>query len=136
MESAPFSGGEAAAAGILGVVGVIIYIAILLVMIISMWKIFVKAGIEGWKAIIPVYNFICLLAIIGKPAWWIILLFIPFVNIVILIIMSIELAKSFGKGGGFAVGLILLPIIFYPILAFSSAEYVRNAIGEDNPTIA
>ena len=64
-----------------------------------------------------------MLQIVGKPIWWVVFLFIPFVNLIIMIILSIELAKCFGKGGGFAAGLILLPIIFYPILAFGSAEY-------------
>ncbi len=130
MDPTGYSGGEAAAAGIIGVIAFIIYVAIFVLMIVSAWKIFVKAGVEGWKAIIPIYNVVCMLEIIGKPAWWVILLFIPFANIVISVIMAIELAKVFGKGGGFAVGLIILPFIFYPVLAFSDAQYVGPAGGE------
>lgn len=91
--------------------------------IVVMWKIFAKAGEPGWASLIPIYNTCVWLKIAGKPMWWIILLIIPIVNLVIAILAVVGLANKFGKGGGFAVGLILLPIIFYPILAFGSAEY-------------
>jgi len=100
-----------------------IYLVIVLLMLIAIWKIFTKAGKPGWAAIIPIYNIIILLEIVDKPLWWFILWFIPFVNIIIGIIVSIELAKKFGQSTGFAVGLILLPIIFYPILGFGSYKY-------------
>lgn len=111
-----------AAAGI-GIVGTIIYLAIVILMVASLWKIFVKAGKPGWAAIVPIYNIIIMLEIIGKPLWWIILMIIPFVNIVIAIICILELAKRFGKSTGFAVGLLLLSIIFMPMLAFGNAQY-------------
>jgi hypothetical protein len=102
---------------------IIIYIIIGLLMIISMWKVYTKAGKPGWAVIIPIYNVIVLLEIVGKPLWWFFLMLIPLVNVIIAIIVTVELAKKFGQGGGFAVGLILLPIIFYPILAFGGAKY-------------
>jgi hypothetical protein len=101
----------------------IVYLAIIILMIAAMWKIFTKAGKPGWAAIIPIYNMIVLLEIVGKPIWWFILMFIPVVNIVILIIVNLELAKKFGQSVGFAIGLILLAPIFYPILGFGSARY-------------
>lgn len=81
------------------------------------------AGQPGWSSIIPIYNLIVWLRIVGRPLWWIILFFVPFVNIVISIIITYQLAKVFGKGVGFTIGLILLPFIFYPILAFGQATY-------------
>jgi hypothetical protein len=96
---------------------------ILILMIVATWKIFTKAGKPGWAAIIPIYNIIVLLEIVGKPLWWVILCLIPYVNIVIVIIVNLELAKKFGQSKGFAVGLILLAPIFYPILAFGGATY-------------
>ncbi|MDC0271096.1 DUF5684 domain-containing protein, partial [Akkermansiaceae bacterium] len=87
------------------------------------WKIFTKAGKPGWASIIPIYNVIVLLEIIGKPVWWIVLFLIPFVNIIISIITTNEVSKSFGRGAGTTVGLIFLPFIFYPVLAFGSAQY-------------
>jgi hypothetical protein len=120
QQPTPISGGAAAgiATGIM-----IVYLAILLLAIISMWKIFTKAGEPGWAAIVPIYNIIVLLKISGKPAWWFILLIIPFVNIIIAIMVCINLAQNFGKSTGFGVGLALLGFIFGPILAFGDARY-------------
>lgn len=91
------------------------------------WKIFTKAGKPGWAAIIPIYNLIVLLEVIGRPIWWIVLLLIPCVNIVAAAIINIDLAKSFGQGAGFGIGLWLLPYIFYPILGFGRSAYLGPA---------
>lgn len=107
----------------IGIVGMLIGLAFIVLMIASVWKVFTKAGQPGWAAIIPIYNVIVLLKIIGKPWWWIIGFFIPFVNFIVMILMAVGLAKVFGKGIGFAIGLILLSFIFYPILAFGDATY-------------
>ena len=112
----------AAAAGA-GIIGFIVWLIFIVLLIAGFWKIFTKAGRPGWAAIIPIYNLIVLLDIIHKPVWWIILFFIPLVNFIILIICNLELAKIFGKGAGMAIGLILLPFVFVPILGFGSAEY-------------
>jgi hypothetical protein len=106
-----------------GVVGGIIGLAVAVFMIAAMWKIFTKAGQPGWASLIPIYNMYIWCKIVGRPGWWVILLFIPFVNFVIAIILCIDLAKSFGKGVGFGIGIILLGIVFLPILAFGSAQY-------------
>ena len=102
---------------------IIIELAVTVFYLVAMWKVFVKAGQPGWAIIIPFYNLYVLLQIAGKPGWWLLLMFIPVVNLVISIIMYIGIANNFGKGTGFAIGLILLPIIFIPILAFSDARY-------------
>jgi len=91
------------------------------------WRVFEKAGKPGWAALIPIYNTIILLEIVGKPWWWLLLFLIPGVNIVIAIWMYNLLSISFGKGIGFTLGLIFLSPIFFPILAFSNAEYVGPA---------
>ena len=92
-----------------------------LLMVAAMWKIFAKAGQPGWASIIPIYNWIVWCKIVGRPLWWVLLLFLCFP--IFFIILSIDLAKSFGKSTGFAVGLILLSPIFFPILGFGSATY-------------
>lgn len=102
---------------------IIIELIVAILFIICYWKIFTKAGKPGWAAIIPIYNIIVLLEIIGKPWWWLILLLIPFVNIIFMIWMINLLSKSFGQGVGFTIGLIILSIIFLPILAFGGASY-------------
>lgn len=115
-------GGAALGAGFM-----IVWLAVVILMIAAMWKVFQKAGEPGWASIIPIYNLIVLLKIAGKPLWWIVLLLIPFVNIVIVIIMAIALANNFGKGAGFGIGLVILPFIFYPMLAWGDAQYQPRA---------
>lgn len=92
--------------------------------IAAWWKIFEKAGEEGWKAIIPIYNLYIITKIVGKPGIWTLLCLIPFVGIIFLIWTYNMLSKSFGKDEGFTVGLILLGIVFVPILGFGPAKYL------------
>lgn len=92
--------------------------------VVAMWKIFTKAGEEGWKALIPIYDLVILFKISGLSPWLILVMLIPIGTIVILIMLYIKLAKAFGKSGGFAAGLILLNTIFMLILAFDSSKYV------------
>jgi hypothetical protein len=106
-----------------GVVGLVIPLAIMILMIASWWKVFSKAGKPGWAAIVPIYNAIVFLEVAGRPAWWVILMLIPVVNIVVGIVATVGLAQRFGKGMGFTILLLLLPIVGYPILGFGSAEY-------------
>jgi hypothetical protein len=103
----------------------IVILALAIIEIAAIWVIFTKADKPGWAAIIPIYNLIVWLDIIGKPAWWVILFFIPFINIYVSLVLYFDLAKVFGKGSGFGCGLILLPFIFFPILAFGDAQYQR-----------
>jgi hypothetical protein len=105
------------------IVALVIQLVILIVVIAGVWKVYEKAGEPGWACIVPIYNAIVFLRIVGRPWWWIFLLLVPLLNLVIAIMCTIDLARYFGKGGGFAVGLILLGFIFYPILGFGDAEY-------------
>lgn len=91
--------------------------------VIPLYGVFTKAGEPGWAAFVPLYNLFILLKIVGRPAWWIILFLIPLVQIVALVLVGLDLAKVFGKEIGFAVGLILLPWIFWLILWFGPAQY-------------
>ena len=99
------------------------------VFIAANWRVFSKAGEPGWAAIVPIYNILVLLKIAGKPAWWIILLIIPVANLIFGIIVSVALARRFGKGTGFGVGLALLPMIFFPILGFGSSQLTGAPAG-------
>lgn len=105
--------------GILSIIGLVISFAGL----IAMWKVYTKAGKPGWVVLIPVYNLYVLLEIIGRPWWWLLLFLIPVVNVFLIFIIMFDLARSFGKGSGFALGLIFLNLIFILILGFGSAEY-------------
>jgi len=113
----------------------IIAILIGLLVIVAMWKVFTKAGQPGWASLIPIYNVYIWCKIVGRPGWWVILMLIPFVNFIILIILSIDMAKSFGKGVGFGLGLAFLGIIFLPILGFGSAQYQGPSAGSAGATV-
>ncbi len=119
--------GSSAAGGAMATVMIVVWAAIVILLIAAMWKVFEKAGEPGWAALIPIYNAFVLLKIAGKPMWWFILFLVPIVNIVITIMVLISLAKNFGKGTGFAFGLLILPPIFYPMLAWGDARYQRTA---------
>ena len=106
-----------------GAIGILLYLAIVVFYLAALWKVYAKAGQPGWGCLIPIYNAYLLLKIAGRPGWWLLLLLIPIVNIVIVILVMIDVAASFGKGAGFAIGLILLGIVFVPILGFGSAQY-------------
>ena len=107
----------------MGFVAILVWLVLVVFFIAVGWKIFTKAGKPGWAAIVPIYNIVVVLEIVNRPIWWIVLTLIPVVNFVVAIILAIDLAKSFGKGTGFGVGLILLGPIFSAILAFGDARY-------------
>lgn len=108
-------------------VSTIISLILGIIAIVAMWKIFKKAGKPGWASIIPIYNSVVMFQICGMNPWLLLLAIIPFVNFVtapiLAILINVNLAKKFGKGGGFAVGLIFLNFIFTLILAFGDSEY-------------
>jgi hypothetical protein len=101
----------------------IIWLAVVVLCIAGFWKVFTKAGHPGWAAIIPIYNVYILTKIAGRPGWWVLLFLVPVVSFVIAILIGIDVAKAFGKGAGFGVGLALLAPIFYPVLGFGAATY-------------
>lgn len=95
--------------------------------IMVMWTIYVRAGQPGWASIVPIYNIVILLKIAGRPAWWVLLLMIPLVNLVIYFMVCMDLAVAFDRGIGFAAGLFFLSFIFFPMLAFGEPDYVGPA---------
>jgi len=118
----------------LGVVGTLLYIAVIVFYIYCMWRIFAKAGKPGWASIVPIYNILVELEIVGRPWWWLLLMFVPVANIVVSVIVLLDLAKVFGKSTGFGIGLILLSFIFIPVLAFGDAKYLGPIAGQSQTT--
>jgi hypothetical protein len=116
--------GNNVAGGIGAMIGMLVYLALVIFIIAGIWKTFEKAGKPGWAAIVPIYNGIVILEIAGKPIWWILLFFIPCVNIIVAILVFIALAKAFGKSEIFGLGLAFLGFIFFPILGFGDAKYI------------
>jgi len=106
----------------------VVWLVFILVYIVSLWIVFDRAGQPGWAAIIPYYNMWVLAEVGGKPGWWglaaCFIGMVPIVgwiiSIVLIIMISIGVAETFGRGTAFGLGLCFLPFIFYPILAFSS----------------
>lgn len=95
-----------------------------LLVLIGLWFVFKKAGQPGWKGIIPIYNTYVLLKLVGRPGWWLILFFIPLVNVIMLLVLALDVAKAFGKGTAFAIfWLWLFPFVGYLILGFGDATY-------------
>ena len=120
------SGAFGALFGAIAAMGVMFYIISLLIAvfaIICQWKIFTKAGKPGWASLIPIYNMVVLFQVANMNPWLLLLMLIPIANIIVMILLYVNLAKAFGKGGGFAVGLLFLNIIFMAILAFDSSEH-------------
>jgi hypothetical protein len=104
----------------------IIGMAMAVLMIVSIWYVFVKAGEPGWAILIPIYNILIMIKVAGKPWWFILLMLIPIVNIVVEIIVLHGISKNFGKDAAFTVGLIFLGFIFFPILGFGKAQYIGD----------
>ncbi len=114
----------------LGVAFMIFVVLACIFMIVAYWFMYEKAGQPGWAAIIPIYNVLILLKVAGKPWWWIfaiLLAIIPIVGTILILVWAVfvwhSISKNFGKEAGFTVGLVLLPIVFVPILAFGDAKY-------------
>lgn len=114
----------------IGLIFIIIYLAIIVIAIAGMWKTFEKAGKPGWAAIIPFYNILIMIEIVGKPTIWLLWCLIPCVNFVFIVWLYNLISKSFGKDEGFTVGLVLLGFIFWPILGFGSAKYSGPSAAE------
>lgn len=111
--------------------GMLIFcLAVAVISYAGLWKMFVKAGKPGWAAIIPIYNYIVMIEIVGKPVIWILWLLIPCVNIVFGIWLINLLSKSFGKSEGYTIGMLILPFIFFPLLGFGDAKYVGPSAAE------
>lgn len=101
----------------------ILYVIILVIGLVGIWKMFEKGGIPGILGLIPIVNIFFLAKLAGKPMWWGLLFMIPFVNVVIAILILIGIAERFGRGIGTALGLVFLTPIFFCILGYGSAEY-------------
>jgi serine/threonine protein kinase len=101
----------------------LISLAASVVIATGVWKVYAKAGLPGWGCLIPFYNLVLFMRLGGKPGWWAIWLFIPFLNFVIYTILTFEVAKNFGKGVAYTLGLLLCPPLFYAILGLGHAQY-------------
>lgn len=111
----------AVAAGL--IVYYVIFLAVMIVCLVGLWKIFVKAGKPGWAAIVPFYNTYCLCEMSFGTGWLFLLMLVPCVGQIMMIIMWIKLSQAFGKGAGFGIGILFFPFIFLPMLGFGDAQF-------------
>jgi hypothetical protein len=145
-----------ASGGAIAVLGVMIlfYIGIVVLMMVSGWKVFEKAGRPGWGSLVPYHNIVLALEMAGKPGWWILVplfasmaLIIPLLGLIVFglacivfivyaFIVSIAFAKAFGKGTGFGVFMVFLFPIALPILAFGKARYVGPPVAAPAKPVA
>lgn len=109
-------------------------VVLVMTLLISSWKLFQKAGRPGWHALVPFYNTFAWVDILGRPAWVAALLFVPWLDILVGMFLCTDIAKCFGKKTGFAIGLMFLPFIFLPILAFGRARYLGPVTEDTSPT--
>lgn len=112
--------------GILAAMGgmIFVYCAVIILLLVAMWFVFKKAGKKGYESLVAGHNTYVLLELAGLPGAYYFLYLVPIANIVIYFMQNIKLANAFGKSSGFGVGLALLPVVFYPILAWGNATYV------------
>lgn len=102
----------------------LLFWAVVAIVIIGGWKVFEKAGQPGWAILIPIYNLYVMLRIAGRPGWWLILYLIPLVNLIIMIIVALDIAKAFGQSSAFGFFLLFLFCgIGYLILGFGDYRY-------------
>jgi Family of unknown function (DUF5684) len=123
----------AADGGILSIMLVIIG-AVYLFFLVARWKLYSKAGRPGWASLIPIYSTVVFCQICGRSGWLTLALMIPGVNVIVSIMLTVDLARVFGRGTGFMLGLIFLSPIFFPILAFGSSRYVGRPSGRSGMT--
>jgi hypothetical protein len=107
---------------------ILLILIIIITPVLSNWFLYRKANEPGWASIIPVYSTLIWLKIIGKPWYWLLLFCVPYLNIIFLIWAINLTSKSFGKSEGYTFGLILLPLIFWPMLAFGSSKYIGPSV--------
>lgn len=103
-------------------------VVVAIVTIVALWKVFVKAGRPGWASLVPIYNTYVTIKIAQKPGWWLLLLFIPFVNLVFLVLICMGVARHFGRSNWFGLGLAVFPYVFLCILGFNNDKYSISSV--------
>ena len=120
---------------VMGAAVAVATLALALLVVVSTWKVFEKAGEPGWASLIPIYNVYVMLKIGNNPGWYLVLLLVPVVNLFVAGKLFVDLARSFGKGIGWGLGLWILPFVFFPMLGFGGANYRSPGGGGGQSTI-
>ena len=115
---------SAAGAGVTVTLFIVLFVIWWVILTLPTYAVFKKAGMQGWEAFVPIYAAYILLKVVGRPGWWLVLIFVPVVNVVVAVVLLNDLSKSFGKGVGFTLGLVFLSWIFMAILGWGNAQYL------------
>lgn len=110
------------------VIWAVVVLAFVVPYLIGFWKVLEKTGRPGWGALVPIYNNWLVIEIVGRPGWWLALLFVPYASLAVMVILMIDLAKSFGRSPAFGWGLALLGPVFMPMLGFGDATYLGPSV--------
>lgn len=104
------------------------FLAVQVIHFLGTWKLYVKAGRKAWEAAVPVYNAIVLMQIINRPKWWVVLLFIPIVNLIMFPVVWVETLRSFGKNSTIdtILGVVTLGFYVYYVNYFENVSYIQN----------
>lgn len=108
------------------IICVIITVLLFIIDKVGQWVVFTKAGYHGWAAVIPIYHDIVLLKVAKLSLWWLLWCIVPLGYLILSVKVCLDIAEAFGKPASFGIGLLLLPFIFFPILAFGKAVYLRE----------
>ena len=101
-------------------------VLLLLIIAVSLWRVFTRMGQPGWTGAVPIVNFVSIAALAGRPWWLGLLPIVPCIGLVAVVLLCRDLARMFGRGVLFTIGLVLLPFVFLPILAFSPREHYQG----------
>jgi hypothetical protein len=100
-------------------------LVVLALTVVGAWLTLVKAGKRGWLVLVPVVNLAMLIKVARRPiAKWVVLLLLPGVNVIAIAPLSVALARRFGYGPAFGIGLAYAPFVFYPILGFGPSQAI------------
>jgi hypothetical protein len=131
-------GDDAAAGGALASImgGMCCYFVVIIALVVliygAWWKLFAMAGKPGWAALIPIYNLYMITQIVGREGWWVFVYWL--VPVFGWFMVCYDLARSYGKDTGYAVGMFLLGVLFFPMLGFGKeTRYVGPAAGGATP---
>ncbi len=104
------------------------FLVVQVIHFLGTWKLYVKAGRKAWEAAVPVYNAIVLMQIINRPKWWVVLLFIPIVNLIMFPVVWVETLRSFGKNSTVdtILGVVTLGFYVYYVNYFENVTYIQN----------
>ncbi len=110
----------------IGLYVVAVQLLLVLAQLAGMWKVFEKAGRAGWTALIPIYNLYVMLRIGENSPLWLLALLVPIANLYALYRIHAGVARAFGKGIGFGLGLAFLGVLFFPLVGFGDYRYGRS----------